>query len=63
MSVGPTKMEFFIADFSRLLKGHQNADRLLRDAVEHRDFVEIRVLRDRLSYYNEAQYARVSSLA
>jgi hypothetical protein len=60
MQVGPTKMEFFIADFAGLFQGYDPAQRLLRDAVQHQDFVEIRVLRDRLSYYNEAQYARVS---
>ena len=60
MQVGPTKREFFIADFASLFEGYDHARRLLHDAVQHQDFVEIRVLRDRLSYYNEAQYARVS---
>jgi hypothetical protein len=60
MQVGPTKMEFFIADFAELFQGADHAQRVLRDAVQHQDFVEIRVLRDRLSYYNQAQYARVS---
>jgi hypothetical protein len=54
MQVGPTKMEFFIADFARLFQGEDHAQRLLRDAVQHQDFVEIRVLRDGLSYYNPA---------
>jgi hypothetical protein len=60
MHVGPTKIDFFIADFASLFEGYDNARRLLHDAVQHQDFVEIRVLRDRLSYYNKAQYARVS---
>jgi hypothetical protein len=46
MKVGPAKMEVFIADFAGLFQGHQHADRLLRDAVEHQDFVEIRVPTD-----------------
>jgi hypothetical protein len=61
MQVGPTKMEFFIADFAGLFQGEDHAQRLLRDAVQHQDFVEIRVLHDRLSYHNPAQYARIPS--
>jgi hypothetical protein len=53
-------MEFFIADFAELFQRADHAQRVLRDAVQHQDFVEIRVLRDRLSYYDEAQYAGVS---
>jgi len=59
MRVGPTSLTFFIADFAEPLGGLGHARRLLRDAVEHQDLVEIRVLRDRLSYRNEAQYRRV----
>ena len=63
MQVGRTTMEFFIRDFAALFQGHQNAQLLLRDAVQHRDFVEIRVMRERLSYHNSAQYARVAKAA
>jgi hypothetical protein len=59
MQVGRTTMEFFIADFAALFQGYEHAQRLLRDAVNHQDFVEIRVTREGLSYANVAQYARV----
>jgi hypothetical protein len=58
MRVGPKTLAFFVADFAELFQGHDHAQRLLRDAVEHQDFVEIRVLPERLSYHNAAQYAR-----
>jgi hypothetical protein len=59
MQAGRTTLEFFIRDFAALFQGEHNAQRLLRNAVQHRDFVEIRVMRERLSYHNPAQYARV----
>ena len=60
MRVGRTTMRFFLDDFSDLLQGSDNARYLLNDAVEHNDYVEIRVTKERLSYRNDAQYARVS---
>jgi hypothetical protein len=63
MQAGRTTLHFFIRDFTELLQGHQNAQLLLRNAVQHRDFVEIRVMRERLSYHNPAQYARVPKAA
>jgi len=59
MQVGRTTMEFFVEDFAALFGGYEHARRLLGNAAEHKDFVEIRVLRERLSYHNPAQYARV----
>lgn len=60
LRVGRTTMRFFLDDFSDLLQGSDNARYLLNDAVEHNDYVEIRVTKERLSYRNDAQYARVS---
>lgn len=59
MRVGPRTPAFFVADFAALFEGLAHARRLLRDAVQHQDFVEIQVQRERLCYRNEAQYARV----
>jgi hypothetical protein len=59
MQAGRTTVQFFIRDFAALFQGEHHAQRLLRNAAQHRDFVEIRVMRDRLSYHNPAQYARV----
>jgi hypothetical protein len=59
MQAGRTTMHFFIKDFAVLFQGYHNAQRLLRNAVKHKDFVEIRVMRERLSYHNKAQYARI----
>ena len=59
MQAGRTTLEFFIADFAVLFQGEHHAQRLLRNAVRHQDFVNIRVTGERLSYYNPAQYARV----
>jgi hypothetical protein len=59
MHAGRTTMHFFIKDFAALFQGYHNAQRLLRNAVKHQDFVEIRMMRERLSYHNKAQYARI----
>jgi hypothetical protein len=63
MQAGRTTLEFFIRDFAVLFQGEHHAQRLLRNAVQYRDFVEIRVMRERLSYHNPAQYARVPKAA
>lgn len=63
MQAGRTIFQFFIRDFAALFQRHQNAQLLLRDAVYHQDFVEIRVMRERLSYHNPAQYARIPKAA
>jgi hypothetical protein len=59
MHAGRTTLQFFIRDFAELFQGEHHAQRLLRNAVDHQDFVEIRVMRERLSYHNPAQYARI----
>lgn len=61
MRAGRTTLEFLISDFAALFEGYDNAQRLLRDAVQHSDLVEIRVTRERLSYANRAQYERIQS--
>jgi hypothetical protein len=63
MQAGRATLQFFIRDFAELFQGEHHAQRLLRNAVQHRDFVEIRVMRERLSYHNPAQYARVPKAA
>ena len=63
MQAGRTTLQFFIRDFTELFQGPQNAQLLLRNAVQHQDFVEIRVMRERLSYHNPAQHARLSKTA
>jgi hypothetical protein len=63
MQAGRTTLQLFIRDFAALFQGERHAQRLLRNAVQHRDFVEIRVMRERLSYHNPAQYARVPKAA
>jgi hypothetical protein len=63
MQAGRTTLQFFIRDFAELFQGEHHAQRLLRNAAQYRDFVEIRVMRERLSYHNPAQYARVPKAA
>jgi hypothetical protein len=59
MQAGRMRLELFIQDFAALFQGYDNALRFLRDAVEHKDFVEVRVMRERPAYYNPAQYQRI----
>jgi hypothetical protein len=59
MNAGRTMLEFFIRDFAALFEGYDHARRLLRNAAQHNDFVEISVTRERLSYFNPTQYERV----
>lgn len=58
MQVGRNALQFHLKDFSDLFEGIENARYLLQDAVQHQDYVEIRVLSKRLSYRNQAQYER-----
>jgi hypothetical protein len=59
LDAGRTTLRFFVEDWAELLGGRESALRLLHNAAAHRDFVELRVLPKRLSYHNEAQYARI----
>ena len=59
LRTGRATMSLFVPDFVDLLGGDDNARRLLRNALEHEDFVEFRVTQTRLGYRNEAQYERL----
>src|SRR5690349_2069544 len=59
MRAGRATISFFIPDFFDLLGGDESTRRILKNALEHEDFVEFRVTKTRLAYHNEAQYARL----
>jgi hypothetical protein len=59
MQVRRTTISFYMRDLACLFQGEENARRLLRNAFLHNDFVEIRLMRGLLAYYNREQYERI----